>query len=157
MLIVYKPQDIPNCRHFLNVWREFCRSSGIGEIYIIAALTLGNNEFEKYGFDAGIEFPPHNHFTSSVNKSNKFYSSFRGNIIDYISLANSYLNRDYGPKQVFPTLIPSWDNTARRGKNSTVLINSSPENFQYWLQETLNRTSHNIKEKIIFVNAWNGL
>ena len=59
-LIVYRPQHIPDAPHTVRIWREYCRSIGLGEIHLCAALTHGNEDYAKFDFDSGVEFPPHN-------------------------------------------------------------------------------------------------
>ena len=59
-LIVYRPQHLPSAKKTAAVWREHCRTAGIGEIHICAALTHGNSDYAQFGFDSGVEFPPHN-------------------------------------------------------------------------------------------------
>ncbi len=57
---VYRPPHLPDVRKSLRVWRDYCRTIGLGEIHISAALTHGNEEYASFGFDSGVEFPPHN-------------------------------------------------------------------------------------------------
>ena len=59
LLIVYKPQSVPDCRNTLAYWREYCLQHGVGDIYILGCWTadVPNDLIEK-GFDAAGEFQP---------------------------------------------------------------------------------------------------
>lgn len=156
-LIVYQPQHMPDAHKSVRVWRDHCRSIGLGEIHICAALTHGNTDYVQYGFDSGVEFPPHNQRAANVNREIEFYSPFRGNVLQYADIARSYLEREYGGPRVFRTVFPSWDNTARTKDRALVVLNGVPDNYEYWLSTTIDRTlqSQTEGEQLVFVNAWN--
>lgn len=156
-LIVYRPQHLPDARRSAQVWRDHCRSIGLGEIHICAALTHGNMDYGQYGFDSGVEFPPHNVGTGNVNPDIRFHDPFRGNVMQYADVARSYLERDYGEDSVFKAVFPSWDNTARTRDRALVVLNGVPDNYEYWLSATIDRTlrSQAGGEQLVFINAWN--
>jgi len=155
-LIVYRPQHLPDARKSAQVWRDHCRSIGLGEIHICAALTHGNMDYVQYGFDSGVEFPPHNLRSDNVNRDIKFHEAFRGNVMQYSTVAQSYLDRTYDGPRVFRTVFPSWDNTARTKDRANVVLNGVPDNYEYWLSTTIDRVSPSGEgEQLIFINAWN--
>ncbi|SEA43511.1 glycosyltransferase WbsX family protein [Nitrosospira multiformis] len=154
--IVYQPQELPNPRKSIATWREYCRSIGLGEIHVGAALTHGNEEYAKFGFDSGVEFPPHNLRTPNINTQIKFYDVFRGSVLQYSTIAQSYLDRAYGTSRVLKTVFPSWDNTARTKERAVIVINGTPENYEYWLASTIDLVKQaNRNDELIFINAWN--
>src|SRR5690606_16337083 len=114
----------------IGIWRDYCRSIGVGEIHIGAALTHGNEEYAEFGFDSGVEFPPHNPRAGNINNQVKFFNAFRGNLMQYETIARSYLNRIYSAPRVFKTVFPSWDNTARTKERALVVLNGTPENYE---------------------------
>jgi len=155
-LIVYRPQNIPNVRKTVEVWRGYCRSIGLGEIHICAALVHGNEDYAQFGFDSGVEFPPHNPRSRIINDQVHFSGHFCGNVYQYAGIAQSYLDRDYGSARVFKTVFPSWDNTARIKERALVVFNSVPENYEYWLASTIDIVKQSGKHnELIFINAWN--
>ena len=156
-LVVYRPQHLPDARKTATLWREYCREIGIGEIHLSAALTHGNEDYAQFGFDSGVEFPPHNTNTTNVARLVSFYEPFRGHVVQYESIARSYLKREYRDGKVFRTVFPSWDNTARTGNRAVIVVNSTPDNYEYWLSETIKRTSaiYPEQENMVFINAWN--
>ena len=154
-LIVYRPQRMPDARYSARVWREYCRSIGLGEIHICAALTHGNEDYQKFGFDSGVEFPPHNLQSSNINYDISFHSVFHGNVMQYATVAQSYLDQTYGKSCIFKTVFPSWDNTARAKERALVVLNGVPDNYEYWLAATIDLTKRTAMGEFVFINAWN--
>ena len=155
-LIVYRPQHLPDARKTIEIWRDYCRSIGLGEIHVRAALIQGNEDYVEFGFDGGIEFPPHNLRSTNINNRVNFYHHFRGNVMQYAAIAQSYLDRTYSASRVFKTVFPSWDNTARAKERALVVINGVPENYEYWLASTIDIVKRlGRHDELIFINAWN--
>ena len=157
ILIVYRPQHIPDLDRVIGIWRNYCHDAGIGEIHLCAALTFGNDNYEKFGFDSGVEFPPQYNGAGTVNRKLFFYQPFQGKTFLYHDVANFYLNKKYSPEHVFRTVFPSWDNTARSGNRARIVLNATPKNYEYWLDQTLKNTEKifPFQERFVFINAWN--
>ena len=155
--IVYRPQQLPDARRSVDVWRSYAREQGFPDIHIACALTHGNEDYLKFGFDSGVEFPPHNPRLRNINSSIDFYAPFEGHVLPFDSIANSYLNRSYPNPNVFRTVFPSWDNTARVSSRAVVILNGTPANYEYWLSETVKRTKFAFpgEDRFVFINAWN--
>ena len=156
-LIVYQPQHLPDPLNSVKLWREYCETAGIGHIHLCAALTNDNEDYARFGFDSGMQFPPHNHKCTHVNEQIDFYAPFHGDAVEYGTLARSYLDREYPKENVFRTVSPSWDQTPRVGPRGFLTLNATPANYEYWLGESIRRTVTDYpgKERFVFVNAWN--
>lgn len=158
LLIVYHPQSLPDSKKTLQIWRERCRGAGIPNLHLSAAMTQWNSEFLRYGFDSGVEFPPHNLDCPSLSEPVEFLAPFLGRMWNYEDVAECFLAHDYGPERnVFRTVFPSWDNTARRDRRATIILNSTPENYEYWLSRAIHRTRQEFsgQKRFVFINAWN--
>lgn len=154
--IVYRPQHLPNPPKTAAIWREYCRSIGVGEIHISAALTLGNEDYRQFEFDSAVEFPPHNPQSPNINDQVEFYETFIGNLMQFASIAQSYLDRVYDNGCVFKTVFPSWDNTARTKERALIVLNGTPENYEYWLASTIDQVrQRGNTDELVFINAWN--
>ena len=163
VLLVYRPQQIPDARATAEIWRRRCRELGIEDIHLVAALTHGNRDFEGYGYDAGVEFPPHN----AERGPNMYLSDRRaaigtlapteGIIWDFEELAKSYLERDYSGRRIYRTVVPSWDNTSRVGQRALIIDRADPEFYERWLEEAshLSVADRAPGERLVFINAWN--
>lgn len=155
-LIIYRPQHLPNACNTMKVWREYCRSIGLGEIHLCAALTHGNEDYAQFGFDSGVEFPPHNIRHGIINDKIKFFDTFQGHVMQYATIAQSFLDHTYGTARVFKTVFPAWDNTARTKSRALIVLNGTPENYEYWLSSTIDIVQRSNKgDQLVFINAWN--
>ena len=157
LLVVYRPQQIPDPRTTVRRWRQYCRANGIGEIHLVAALTHGNYDFESLGFDAGVEFPPHNTHTDDLRDQVGAEQELTGLITPFAAVAATHLARDYKERPVYRTVIPSWDNTARIATRAIVILDGTPENYERWLDDAAFRTvaERAPGERLLFINAWN--
>lgn len=155
LILVYRPQHLPAACDAARVWREYCAAVGIGEIHICAALTHGNLDYKQFGFDSGVEFPPHNLSAFWINHKIPFYDEFEGYICQYKDLAELYMSRNYDGA-VYKTVFPSWDNTARRSHRALIILNGTPANYEYWLACTIDRAQKDPQAgDFVFINAWN--
>ncbi len=158
LLIVYRPQHLRDAAKSAKIWREVCKAEGIEHIHLACALTHGNWDHLRYGFDSGVEFPPHNTRSPNLARQLEFFSENKVYCPDYHIIAEMYLQRQYNNENsVFRGVIPSWDNTARRGSIGSVVMNGTPENYEYWLSEAIRRTKQDFpnEDRLVFINAWN--
>jgi GT2 family glycosyltransferase len=159
LLLIYRVNIFPDFRRTAQIWREECRREGIGEIYLVMAetfeLSLKNYAPEEFGLDAAVEFPPHGSWGRvSVPKLSP---NFTGDIVNYKSEALIYSLKSF-PKHIrYKTVMPSWDNSARRQNSATIFINSSPGAYQAWLEFAIRKTREQYSgdHRIVFVSAWN--
>ena len=158
LLLVYRPNLLPEPGETSDRWREWCRRNGIGEIYLAYTQSFEANDPREYGFDAAIEFPPNNSSAPLITRHSRPNADFQGRIFDWSALVErsfSYPSKSY---TLFRGICPSWDNTARRGANGTILANSTPARFTRWTNNAIRDTKARFKapdERLVFVNAWN--
>jgi glycosyltransferase involved in cell wall biosynthesis len=159
LLIIYRAELLPNPTESVKIWKEECRLRQIEEPYICCVHSFSNTDPNLLGFDAAIEFPP---LLSDIypvkRKPHIVNNKFCGEIYSYIDICNYFLNKPRTDYKLFKTIMPSWDNTARRQNNSCIFIESSPQKYQYWLENILEQTQQTFlddDERIIFINAWN--
>ncbi len=158
LLIVYRIGLLPSPLESARIWREIALREGVGDLYLCAAKTYETGNPTRYGFDAIVEFPPHGVMIAPNNRPYDIINpEFRGAIYDYRQLVVSHLlNPDPG-YQVHPTVMPGWDNTARRRDLANIFVHSTPEFYEVWLREIVARVvERNVpEERLVFVNAWN--
>ncbi|MFZ6672737.1 glycoside hydrolase family 99-like domain-containing protein [Undibacterium sp. Xuan67W] len=159
LLIVYRPGLLPSPKETVARWRTWCRENGIGEIYLAYTQSFESLDPSEYDFDAAIEFPPNNAGLPNVtNLVQPLSQNFQAQVYDW----SSFIERSekYKPPgyQLFRSVCPSWDNTARRKNKGSILINSEPVLFQKWLSNAIKYTCDTQTkrdERLVFVNAWN--
>ena len=69
LLLVYRPDLLPSAKATVRRWRDWCRSNGIGEIYLACTQSFEKVDPEQYGFDAATEFPPNNSAPANITES----------------------------------------------------------------------------------------
>jgi GT2 family glycosyltransferase len=85
---------------------------------------------------------------------------FKGTVHDYTDLrraAFEQLITAPSTDKTYAAVMPSWDNTARRGVDAVIWANSSPESYYEWLSATVDWVQKKARpdERLIFINAWN--
>ena len=159
LLIVYRASILPDARATGERWRKYCTDCGIGDPYLVAALSFEVTNPLQYGFDATVEFPPHQVAPFLINGKHKIINPhYSGLICSYENLAENYCNRPAQTSHtVFKAVMPSWDNEPRKPGRGMTFHNASPEGYAKWLdrvcQSTLERNQPS--ERLVFVNAWN--
>jgi lipopolysaccharide biosynthesis protein len=156
LLVVYRPQQLPDTARTARVWREYCRNAGLGEIHLCAALTHGNQALPD-GFDSVVDFPPHNIDVPRQNTMIHFHEPFAGNAFDFVDIARHCLDKPRTSNLHFRGVFPCWDNTARTGSRALVVVNSGSENYEYWLAESIGKAQLELPpgRRLVFINAWN--
>ena len=157
LLLVYCPQHIPDPKATTTRWRQYCREVGIGELHLVAALVHGNFDFEQFGFDAAVEFPPHNIRPLNLSDRVGAREPLQGLVANYEEVARAHLERNYANSRIYRSVFPSWDNTARAQRRATIILNSSPDNYERWLEGASERTIREraVDDRLLFINAWN--
>ena len=157
VLVVYRPQQFPDAKATAARWRRVCREAGIGEIHLVAALTHGNSDFESLGFDAGVEFPPHNVRVRDRKDELKLYAPLVGWVERYGEARRNSCSTTIDQRLVYRCVYPSWDNTARVDGAGLITLDSTPENYERWLNRATHRTllERQPSQRMLFINAWN--
>jgi lipopolysaccharide biosynthesis protein len=159
LLLVYKPELIPNVAATAAMWRERAVAAGEREPYLVFCETSTVRPHPPdIGFDASVEFPPHRHQAHWLNAQVVgLEAGFNGLVSSYRALAVQSLEREVAGAKRLRCVVPSWDNSPRRDLTSTMFVGSCPEVFGYWaeamVRDTLDRFDGD--ERLLFVNAWN--
>jgi len=160
LLLIYSASRFPDIRSTLRTWRTECRERGVGEIYLamVESFDLTDQKVTpaELGFDAGVEFPPHNGGVHPVQVRDAV-PQFRGQVFSYEQTAVHYMTRPAPGYPCFRTAMPGWDNTPRRLHDGVVFAGSTPGAYQAWLESALRRTREQLTgdEQLVFINAWN--
>jgi lipopolysaccharide biosynthesis protein len=154
MFLVYHCAAIPDIEATVRRWKAACRQHGIEDLYVCKVEALGDfREPATIGFDAALEFPPHNLAVSmEVRGAPGTLGSY-----DYIETARAFMRRERPNHALFRGVMTSWDNTPRRGEHGTVFLRSSPTAYRDWLGFAMDDTAahHGPSEQFVFINAWN--
>ena len=169
LFLVYRANNIPNPRKTTEIWREEATNLGVGDIFLcrVESFPGEHDDPSTIGFDASVEFQPdwtqmvwsskqsiHWKILRKLGFAGKVYSDHK--IYEYSVVVEKMLAKPNVKYKRFPCVTPSWDNTARRKNNATILHNSTPKIYERWLKKVIQKTASNKSiEKIVFINAWN--
>lgn len=180
LIIVYRPDQLPDPEKTAERWRDYCIRNDLGNPLIVGAQTFGFENPDTIGFDAAMQFPPHNENSDPKyqldylgGRVRTLDPDFAGCIYSYPALVGAKHNDDhrrledgtYMPGehdspvyQLYETAFPMWDNSARLPLTGVSYAYSSPELYKIWLQKICNRLveSKTAREnRLVFINAWN--
>jgi lipopolysaccharide biosynthesis protein len=167
--VIYRPEDMPDPETSLARLRDGFRAEGLGEVELgaVSFHISGDNPVAPDLVDFWIEMPPHgliegpdylfggpqgNLMPAHVN------GRFTGLIYDYTAAAARALGLEYLaklPANTIAGLMPSWDNSARRGLRAHIAHAANPASFRVWLSGLLRLRIAGSYRHELFVNAWN--
>jgi len=157
-VLVYRANLLPEPRRATDTFRRAARAAGEAEPYLAMVHVPGMPSPPDWGFDAGVEFPPHSTevqlLTEHIERLNP---DFVGDVWDYVSAAKYAIARSLPEFPFFRGVMVGWDNTPRLQNNGHVFVNSHPENYRRWLAAMIAQTRQTkpAAERIVFINAWN--
>jgi lipopolysaccharide biosynthesis protein len=158
LLLVYRANLLPEPRRAAETFRRVARTAGEAEPYLAMVHVPSMPSPLAWGFDAGVEFPPHSTqaqpLTAHIDRLNP---SFVGNVWDYVSAAQYAMRRPLPDFPYYRGVMAGWDNTPRLQNNGQVFVNTHPENYRRWLAAMVaqTRATRVAEERIVFINAWN--
>ncbi|MCC3571024.1 MAG: glycoside hydrolase family 99-like domain-containing protein [Microcoleus sp. PH2017_40_RAT_O_B] len=159
LLVIYRSDLLPNPLRTTEEWRKVFRRRGVGEVHLSLAGTFGNHVVDPatLGFDSGVQFPPHAIPTREVAPPLTTVPDFSGRFYDYKYTAINATSHNLPPYKLFPAVMTSWDNTARRKKTSHAFLDSNPDAYEIWLRGAIEKVKQRYSgdEKLVFINAWN--
>jgi len=168
--VIYRPEDLPSPAQNIARMRQAWRDAGMGEIELgaVSFHVAGASDVPEDVFDFWIEMPPHGLVTSAeyvfggangdLMKGAGPGSGFKGLIYDYQDVARRSVDPAYRgklPKKTIPGVMPSWDNSARRGHTAHIAKGANPATFRNWLQTLQQGPVQDGYRGELFINAWN--
>ncbi len=157
LLLVYRATLLPDSQATTDRWREECHRAGLAEPYIAFVHSFHEGNQLSPGFDAAVEFPPHGHSVRAAPPGDMLNPDFQGHFFDYPATARAFAALRYPHRKVFRSVMPAWDNTARRQNDGHIFLDASPEVYEDWLRRMIAETREQGfgEERILFINAWN--
>jgi lipopolysaccharide biosynthesis protein len=157
ILLVYRVDLLPDAPRVAELWRTIAQAEGL-DLHLAAVQSFGIEDPRPFGFDAAVEFPPHPFGRRPAEaRVKRLRRRFRGTLEDYESLIVAALDKPVPDYDLYRGLVPSWDNTARRGHEAYAAVDSSPDAYRRWLGELVCQALErsDVTEPLVFVNAWN--
>ena len=161
VLYIYRPTSIPDIKEYLEIWESVCTEASIPKPYVVSVLTRGATDPNEFHMDAGTERILHDwteNAVADIGDTLYNYEELNAHILPYDEVASFYENQsETKPFTYFRSLIATWDNTARYGKDAYLVHGFTPQRFQEWLESTIEYSRRTLAEdrRYIVINAWN--
>ena len=178
LFLVFRPLEIPNPREFIELWQAMAQENGLKGIYFVGIAynmlpqdwTLADKSALYYkavlnaGYDAVNSRGYHRADYYCRSLKEVLWRSICMRLFKYTPVSrceqkniNKYLYvKEDRWENVFPTLLPNWDRTARSGARARVYTGSTPEVFSEQLKSVVDLLSDKEDEhKITFLMSWN--
>lgn len=168
VLVIYRTRNIDDCDAMISYWDECCKKIGMDGIYIIEEKNGFQNKAVCSNSKAYLEFEPlytnkfcRNDFEKTIDYLHRKIFSTRNQtsnlIYNYNYIWKNILRRKHeivpGKSTCLGAFV-DWDNTARKGKNSTFFVGANPKKFEKYLKAQM-KIATNLDSPFIFLNAWN--
>lgn len=182
LFMVFNPLEIPDNELLIETWNELAIQNGLSGIHFVARVDTApggatkeivlKGDYQKdifskvlnWGYDAIYAVPiqrirvmsTSNAFLRFERFLNKLHSKQFVDRYDYKDVIK-YLFDDYDYNEnIYPMIIPHWDNTPRAGRKGYVFTNESPKLFGESIKNALNYIENKqYDKKIIFAHSWN--
>jgi lipopolysaccharide biosynthesis protein len=158
LLLVYRPDLLPDPRQTAQRWRTWCRANQIGEIHIAYVQGFERPDPRDIDFDAAVEFPPNLSNPANLSADQRLINrEFAGQVLDWRELAADYCSRPMPAYTLYPGVNAGWDNEPRRPGKGRVYLHAAPRRYRDWLQTTITSrlAGKPASERLVFINAWN--
>jgi lipopolysaccharide biosynthesis protein len=158
LLLVYRANLVPDMQRAAELWRSTVLRRTGRSLHLAAVQSFGLQDPRPYGFDSAVEFPPHTErFLVGRRAVPHLDPEFDGYLEDYESVLHHQLGLPLPEYSWYRGAMPAWDNTARRGRQAHILVNSSPAAYQLWLRKLVLQaiSRSQTDEPFVFINAWN--
>lgn len=184
LFVVFRPLELPNAKEFIDLWQKLAYENGLPGIHfvgikqnfdtrnktVLEILHKKSNpsiEYQKV-LDAG--------FDAVNSRGNDRAEAFSISPFMWVKRyllirllrrypifkikqkkANKWLYvLEDKAENVYPTLLPNWDRSARSGKKARIYVESTPDVFRKQLKEALSLIeSKEDQHKILFLMSWN--
>ena len=160
LFILYRPGLLPNARETFKRWRsKWAEALGV-EPWILMVQGFDSEDPGEFGLDGAVEFPPHKICKNMPDIQDELTildPAYSGNARAYEDVIARSLGEQAPDYPLIKTVVPHWDNDARREGRGFNMHGSTPELYEYWLRGVISHAEKNPfkGEPIVFINAWN--
>lgn len=165
--VIYNHGNFPDVENFKHVWQRLAKENNLPEFFFVSYSTnIGDvNKEIHVNYDAMIlslfKSPL---IGSKFSKKQKFFNAIRSHlakfigkpllVFDYAKNYHKLVSDEAKLEDVYPVLVPNWDNSPRRGAGGMIYTNSTPENFQKHAEQVFETIKDN-QHQVVFLKSWN--
>lgn len=176
LFLVYRASQFPEPEKTTATWRREAERAGLKGLFLVRVESfIECGDPSTIGFDCSLEFQPRFSELSNLRILGRRWwrrrrlgtaepAFFDNAVFEYEELVRNALAAPVPTYPRIPCVCPGWDNSPRRKHGATIFINSTPEIYERWLREVVNRRRAGITSKensgitwdsFVFINAWN--
>jgi hypothetical protein len=174
VFIIYNPEELPECRKTLELWRGLACKSGLKGLFLVG------NDLNLFGLWTPSEWLKQDHgFDAIIWTGNgdyeirrqigrgimrrvlrpwpKMQARWNGpRIYPYGEISEKLTFQSPHSVASYPCVVHSWDNTPRSGRNGLVLTGATPELFRPILRKAIRSVEEYRKpERFVYLKSWN--
>ena len=186
LFLVFRPLDIPEPKAFIDLWQQMARENGLPGIHFVGIqynmLETDKNlknvllknapdraaELYRQVLDAGFDAVNSRGYHRADYKCLSAYQIIKRGI--WVRLTGRYalntcrqsdINKHLYVKEdkwenVYPTLLPNWDRSARSGRRARIYTDSTPEVFGKQIEQVMELVKDKpLEHRIAFLMSWN--
>lgn len=157
---IFNQDNEPNTlKKMFKYWDKLAKENGLKGIAILGRSNLSNIVVGEYQFD----YEPCTHGWLGKNKMKRILHKVRDSIRLELGMLKKYkystiwkriINDISDDENYFPGAFVKYDDTPRRGKNSSIVIGDNEHSFEKNMKDLLKKSSEKNKE-YVFLTAWN--
>ena len=157
VFIVYQAHALPDPARTVEVWRRETSDAGLPGLHLMTVETGWDAGWDatEVGFDAKILFQPQFSILETVPRLE--VGAPEGlRVFDYEEARRKLSDPDPVSYRRHESVCVGWDNSPRVAERGWLLHNSTPEAYEAWVGEAIDRAQEfPPDERFVFLNAWN--
>jgi hypothetical protein len=162
IFLIHRPLDLPNTKETLQSWQKLAKEYINSDLFLVGV----GNDIEKIlasGYDGVVTYSLMAAINDYMTPLRKLWHLCMHTIlkrprwvISYRVLQDYLIRKEWNNLNVFPDVLPNWDNSPRLGRKALVINDSSPDLFFEVLQSAIKSVKNRPKEnQLIFLKSWN--
>lgn len=157
LVLVEAIESLPSPIAVATNWRSRLHAALGVEPFLLAGHGRWQGDPSLHGFDAAFAWPPVGLHLEPLNSVFGAAAGAVGAINDYRRLVVESTLRTCPPYPVLHTVLARWDDTPLLAGAGQAFVHATPEVFEFWLREAIERTRLRFTpgQRIVFLRAWN--
>lgn len=172
IFIIYKPDQHPDIKHFIEKWNELAKSEGVADSFYLIATIYKTENADHYlglGFDA-VTYEGWSKLVSQmfyeeqtpIKKVQRILTNrilaplfHKVKKLPYKKVLKTIWKDGFDDREdVIPILIPNFDHSPRSGRKNYIITDPTPDNWEKQLDIVLDKVSQK-NNKLVILRAWN--
>lgn len=168
LFTIYFPQNIPDCKAFVDLWQTLAQKNGLPGIFFIG-LSLHTDEhtlasLQHLGMDAISTIRLEDFYGKLKHRMSfgqKIKNKLTGNTLppkafEFKDTMQFFYNSLDANPSIYPTIISGWDHSPRTGREGLIMYNYTPDLLKEHATQILSLVQNrNDEDSFVFLKSWN--